>query len=61
MRVFRSTNQDPMKKIKDKGRSFSKRNAGTGKEAGYDVPIFVPHTPGGGAGKENENERKQSG
>ena len=45
-----------MKKIKDKGRSFSKKG-------GYDVPLFVAHTPGGELAKrmrikEAQNEEK---
>ena len=60
MRVIRSTNQEPMKKIKDKGRSFSKRNAGSRKEAGYDVPLFVPHTPGGELAKRMRMKEAQN-
>ena len=46
MRVFRSTNQEPMTKIKDKGRSFSKRNAGSRKEAMMSPFLFHICTPG---------------
>ena len=48
--------------MKDKGRSFSKRNAGSRKEATMS-PIFVLHTPGGELAKrmrikEAQNEEK---
>ena len=48
-----------MKKIKDKGRSFSKRNAGSRKEAMMS-PIFVLHTPGGELAKRMRMKEAQN-
>ena len=58
MKVSLLISQEPMKKTKGKRKVFQEEELVS--RRGYDVPLFVPHTPRGSwqRAKENENERR---